>query len=316
MTNETKDIKVVVDLETTGLDYKREKIIEFAGIILENNEIKEEFEVLIDPQQEIRPSSIEIHGITPEMVKGAPTIEEIMPKILDFIKDYPIVAHNAIFDHSFLNQASRDLYGKNIPNSKIDTFQMYREVFPEEHSHGMESLLKRFNIEFNVRHRAMADAKGLACVYPHLELFYKKKCEWQLSQINNIEYLFERYLRIQNTVQILQAEMADLKSLFKVYFQENGSELTATTGEILTCYSKPSYNYNTKMMREVILNNVELHEKAFKLNTGYIERIIRDSDTEENLRQLLMECRSEMKESLAVSILKPEKAQAVYSEDN
>lgn len=314
MNRETQDIKIIVDLETTGLDYRKEKIIEFAGIKLVDNQITEELEMLIDPQQEIRQSSIEIHGITQDMVEGAPTIETALPQILDFIKDYPIVAHNAIFDHSFINQASRELYGKGITNSKIDTFHMYKEVFPDEPSHGMESLLKRFNIDFPVKHRAMADAKGLACVYPHLRHFYEKKCNWQLSQLKNTDYLFERYLRIQNMIQILQSEMADLKSIFKVYFQENGKEITSTTGEILTCHSRSVYTYDIKTVKTLI-NDANLQDKAFKINTAFIERLIYDSNTSEELRQKLIECRTDVKEAQSVSVVKPEKNQVLYNED-
>ncbi len=308
MNTEVQDIKVVVDLETTGLDYKREKIIEFAAVKLVDNQITEEIEMLIDPQQEIRHSSIEIHGITQDMLEGAPTIEEAMPKILDFIKDYTIIAHNAIFDHSFLNQASIELYEEPIPNDKIDTFQMYKEVFPEEQSHGLESLLKRFNIDFPVKHRAMADAKGLALVYPHLKHFYGKKCEWHFSQLKNIDYLFERYLRIQNMIQILQSEMSDLKSIFKVYFQENGKEITATTGETLTCFSKTIFNYDIKTVKSLI-NEADLQDKAFKINTAFIEKLIYDSNTSEELRQKLIECRTDIKEVQNVQIIRPEKAQ-------
>ncbi len=314
MTNEPKDIKVVVDLETTGLDYKREKIIEFAGVKLVNNQITEEFETLINPQQEIRHSSIEIHHITPEMVENAPTIEEVMPKILEFIGDYPIVAHNAIFDHSFLDQACKDLYDKGIDNPKIDTFQMYREVFPSDPSHGMESLLNRFNIDFPVRHRAMADAKGLAYAYPHLRHFYEKKCKWQLSQLDNIEYLFERYLRIQNLIQTLQGEMGDLKSIFKIYFQENGKEITATTEETLIGHSKLVYQYDTKLIKK-LLNQPEFHDKAFKINTGFVEKLINDPDTDEELRQKLIECRTNVRESQVVSVIKPEKTPILKIEE-
>ena len=97
-----KEIEIVLDTETTGLDYTRERIIEFAAVRLENGKIKDEFQTLINPQQHIRKSSMAVHGITQEMVADAPTEEEILPKILEFIGDYPIVAHNAIFDYSFL----------------------------------------------------------------------------------------------------------------------------------------------------------------------------------------------------------------------
>ncbi len=314
MSTENQDIKVVVDLETTGLDYKREKIIEFAGIKLVDNQITEELEMLISPQQEIRQSSIEIHGITTDMVEGAPTIEEAMPEIRNFIRDYPIVAHNAIFDHSFLNQANRELYGENISNPKIDTFHMFKEVFPEEQSHGLDSLLRRFNIDFPVKHRAMADAKALAYVYPHLRHFYEKKCTWQLSQLDNMDYLFERYLRIQSMIQMLQSEMADLKSIFKLYFQENGKEITSTTGETLTCFSKAIYSYDIKTVKTLV-NEADLQDKAFKINTAFIEKLIYDPSTGEELKQKLIECRTDIKETQTVSILKPEKNQVLNSEE-
>jgi len=307
MNTEKPDIKIVLDTETTGLDYKREKIIEFAAVKLVDNIITEEFETLINPCQEIKASSISIHHITPEMVEDAPTIEEVMPKILDFIQDYPIVGHNVIFDYSFLNRACGELYGKTIENHRIDTYHMYKEVFPDVPSHGLESLMNRFNIDFPLKHRAMADAKGLACVYPHLKIFYDKKRNWQLSQLGNIEYLLERYLRMQQAAQILQAEMADIKSVFKVYFEENNREIKATTGEVLTSYSKPSYNYDTERLKDIILE-LGVHERAFRLNNGFVDRLINDSSTDNELRHRLMECRTHMSESRNVTVQKAEKA--------
>src|SRR5574344_558800 len=100
-----KIIEIVLDTETTGLDFSREKMVEFAAVRLENGKIKDEFQTLINPQQHIRKSSMAIHGITEDMVKDAPTEEEILPKILEFMGDYPMVAHNVIFDYSFLNRS-------------------------------------------------------------------------------------------------------------------------------------------------------------------------------------------------------------------
>ena len=111
-----KVIEIVLDTETTGLDYTKERMVEFAGVRLENGKVKDEFQTLINPQQHIRKSSIAIHGITQDMVADAPTEEEIMPKILEFIGDYPIVAHNAIFDYLYLNEASLRTTGKPIQN--------------------------------------------------------------------------------------------------------------------------------------------------------------------------------------------------------
>ena len=137
-----KIIEIVLDTETTGLDYTKEKMVEFAAVRLENGKIKDEFQTLINPEQHIRKSSIAIHGITPDMVEDAPTEKEIMPKILEFIGDYPIVAHNAIFDYTFLNEASLRTTGKELTNTRIDSQQMFKEVYPELESHDLRRLLK------------------------------------------------------------------------------------------------------------------------------------------------------------------------------
>lgn len=313
MCTEKQDIKIVLDTETTGLDYKREKIIEFAAVKLVNNIITEEFETLINPKQEIRSSSISIHHITPDMVEDAPTIEEVMPKILEFMGDYPIVGHNVIFDYSFINRACEDLYGTTVKNHRIDTYQMYKEVFPDDPSHGLESLMNRFNIDFPLRHRAMADAKGLAYVYPHLKMFHDKKRKWQLSQLDNVEYLLERYLRIQQAIHVMQAEMADIKSIFKVHFEEGGKEIKATTGEMLVSYSKPSYNYDAELIKDII-DPTGFHERAFKLNSGFIEKLINDSGLDPEMRNQLMSCRTHISETKSVSIQKPEKTPAYSAE--
>ena len=97
-------IEVVVDVETTGLDYTREKIIEFAGVKLVDGVITERFETLVNPHQHIRKSSQAIHGISEEDLEGAPEEEEIFPTIFEFIGDAPMCAHNAIFTFSFLTR--------------------------------------------------------------------------------------------------------------------------------------------------------------------------------------------------------------------
>ena len=150
-------VEVVVDVETTGLDYTREKIIEFAGVKLVNGVITESFETLVNPHQHIRKSSRAIHGISEETLEGAPEEEEIYPKIFEFIGEGVIVAHNAIFDFSFLDRTSKRLYDKPLENRYVDTQQMFKEVYPQMDSCGLECLMNTFNVAFSTRHRAMAD---------------------------------------------------------------------------------------------------------------------------------------------------------------
>ena len=298
-----KIIEIVLDTETTGLDYSREKMVEFAGVRLENGKIKDEFQTLINPQQHIRKSSIAIHGITEEMVQDAPTEEEAMPKILEFIGDYPIVAHNAIFDYSFLNEASKRTGGKRLENERIDTQQMFKEVFPDLDSHGLAALTEKFHVELKNHHRAMADTMGLALAYPALKKLYLEKFDWQTKQLDNIDYLFERYLRIQSSINVMQAELQDLKSVFKMHFDLGGKPITAESGELLIYQSKQSFGYDFDKIKD-ILEEIGAFNKAVRVNTGFIDRLVGGSSLDEEKRNIIKEARHELSETRNVQIIK------------
>jgi len=298
-----KVIEIVLDTETTGLDYTKEKMVEFAGVRLENGKIKDEFQTLINPQQHIRKSSIAIHGITQEMVQDAPTEKEVMPKILEFIGDYPIVAHNCIFDYCYLNEASIRTTGKGIENERIDSQAMFKEIYPELESHGLDTLTKKFNVELVNHHRAMADAMSLALAYPKLKKLYLQKYDWETKQIDNIEYLFERFLRIQQSVSVMQSELQDLKSVFKLYFELGGKPVTAQNGDMLTYQSKQSFHYELKDIKE-ILEEVGALEKAVKLNCGFVDRLCNGLSLEECKREAIKAARKEISENRNIQVIK------------
>ena len=299
-----KEIEIVLDTETTGLDYTRERIIEFAAVRLENGKIKDEYQTLINPQQHIRKSSMAIHGITQEMVEDAPTEEEVLPKILEFIGDYPIVAHNAIFDFSFLNEAKKRIMGEELKNPRIDTQVMFKEIAPDLESHGLEALTNRFNVELNNHHRAMADTMGLALAYPKLKKLYLQRLDWQRKQLENVDYLFDRYLRIQQSIATMQAELQDLKSVFKLHFELGGEPLEAETGEIMVYQSKHSFGYDFNEVKTV-LEDVGALEKAVKLNNGFIDRLCNGLTLSEEYKQIIRDARQEVSETRNIQVIRP-----------
>lgn len=304
--NKKKVVEIVLDTETTGLDYTREKIIEFAAIRLENGKIKAKFQTLINPEQHIRKSSMAIHGISEEMVKDAPTEAETLPAILEFIGDYPIVAHNAIFDYSFLNEASLRVFNKELTNARIDTQQLFKEVYPDLESHGLEALTRKFKVEFTTHHRAMADAMGLALAYPDLKKLYLQRYDWQEKQLENIDYLFERYLRIQQSVLVMQSELQDLRSVFKMHFDMGGRPITAQSGETMVYQSRQSFGYDFMQIKD-ILEEVGALEKAVKLNTGFIDRLVGGLSLDEEKRNLIKDARQELSETRNIQIIKADK---------
>ena len=298
-------VEVVLDVETTGLDYTREKIIEFAGVKLVDGVITERFETLINPHQHIRKSSQAIHGISEEDLVDAPSEEEIFPQILEFIGDAPIVAHNAIFDFSFLNRTSKRLYNKPLNNRYIDTQQMFKEVYPQLESCGLESLMHTFNVEFSTRHRAMADAEGLAKCYPELKKMYFHKYDWQLSQIPNADYLFERYLRLQNAINVLQSEIQDLRSIFKIYFEKGGEEIHANSGETLCYNSKKTFSYDFLQIKD-ILDEIGALPKAVRLNNAFVDRLVMGNALDEETKDKIKQARIAISENRTLSVKKPD----------
>lgn len=301
-----KVIEIVLDTETTGLDYTRERLVEFAAVRLENGKIKDSFQTLINPEQHIRKSSIAIHGITPEMVEDAPTEAQILPKILEFIGEYPIVAHNAIFDYSFLNESSKRVTGNELTNKRIDTQQMFKEIYPELETHGLNSLTEKFNVELKNRHRAMGDTMGLALAYPKLKKLYLQKFDWENKQLGNVEYLFERFLRLQQTVIILQSEMQDLKSVFKLYFEQGGDALTSQDGDVLIYNSKQAFGYDFNEIKPV-LEEIGALEKAVKINTGFIDRLVNGKSLDDEKKEIIKNARIELTETRNIQIIKNNK---------
>lgn len=299
-----KTIEIVLDTETTGLDYTRERLVEFAAVRLENGKIKDEYQTLINPQQHIRKSSIAIHGITQEMVEDAPTEAEVMPKILEFIENYPIVGHNVIFDYSFLNEAKLRVTGEKLENPRIDSQMMFKEIAPELESHGLEALTQRFNVELTNHHRAMADTMGLALAYPKLKKLYLQRLDWQQKQLKNVDYLFDRYLRIQQTIATMQAELQDLKSVFKLHFDLGGEPLVAETGEMMIYQSKQSFGYDLHDIKEV-LEDVGALEKAVKVNNGFIDRLCNGLSLSEEYKEIIRDARQEISETRNIQVIKP-----------
>ena len=301
-----KEIEIVVDVETTGLDYTKERIIEFAGVRLEDGVIVDSFETLINPNQIIRKSSQAIHGISDEMVADAPSEEEIYPKIFEFIGDNPIVAHNAVFDFSFLNRASKRLYGKPLENKYIDTQLMFKEVYPHIESCGLGSVMECFGVECEARHRAMGDAMALAQAYPALRNLYFQKYDWQLSQINNVDYLFERYLRIQQAIGVMQGEIQDLKSIFKIYFERGGEDVVASSGEVLTYHGKKTFSYDFSEIKD-ILDEVGALPKAVRLNNAFVDRLVAGNALDEETKDKIKSARKEITENKTIQVVKADK---------
>ena len=311
------DTLIILDVETTGLDHKTEAIIEIGAVRLEKGQVVDEFSTLVNPEQPIRPSSFKIHNISEEMVADAPTIAEVLPKFVDFVGELPYAGHSVVFDYSFITEAYKKHRGERFLNQRICTLEMFKSVFPEEHSHGLSALQARFNEEnTDVSHRALDDAKMLAKVYPRLRKLYQQKHAWRYSQLGNVEYLLERYLRLQKAAQTLHSEMADLKDIFKLYFMEGGEPILASSGEHMSGQLKRHFDYSQDELSG-ILRDTPLFSRVSKVNLRTLDRYMNNGRAKELLEEEAFEklqaSRVGMTQSLSVNITRPNEAPVMIS---
>ena len=134
-------------------------------------------------------------------------------------------------------------------------------------------------------------------------MLFLQKYDWENKQLDNVEYLFERFLRIQQTVTTLQSELQDLKSVFKLYFEQGGEPIIAQTGETLVYNSKQSFGYDLHQIKDV-LEEVGAFDKAVKLNTGFIDRLVGGCRLDEGKREIIKEARHEINETRNIQVIK------------
>ena len=154
----------VLDLETTGISITVEKITEIGIMKVKNGEVIDEFECFVNPEKPIPQRVVEVTNITDEMVKDAETIDKVFPKVLEFLGDSIIVAHNANFDVGFLKHTAKQL-GYEFNYTYIDTLPLAKDLFPDLKKYKLGKIADSLGIEVDVAHRALADVDTTVKVF-------------------------------------------------------------------------------------------------------------------------------------------------------
>ena len=202
--------QVVLDIETTGLEFKEgHKIIEIACLELSNFLPTEKtYHTYINHQKESSASAREKHGISDDFLKDKKLFREIVPVFLEFIKNSPIVAHNGLyFDIPFLNHELKSNNFNILKNPVVDTLVLAKKKFPTSPAN-LDALCRRFDIDLSIRkkHGALIDSKLLAKVYlelkggqqPNLILDSKKEKEEKKEQFFEKKILKDRKFVLSN----------------------------------------------------------------------------------------------------------------------
>lgn len=156
----------VLDLETTGLDPKKEKIIEIGAARIRGGKVAATYRTMLQPGRELPSRITELTGITPQMLQGQPYIEEVLPAFMEFLGDDVLMGHRVLFDYSF---AKRAAVNAGLPFEKrgVDTLKLARICLPELPSKRLSDLCVRFGIVSHA-HRALNDALAAHELYQRL----------------------------------------------------------------------------------------------------------------------------------------------------
>jgi len=163
--------QIVLDTETTGLEPSQgHRIIEIGCVELVNRRLTgNHYHQYLQPDREIDPGAVDVHGITNEFLADKPRFNDVMEDFLAFVSGAELVIHNAPFDVGFLNHELRlAAYGKTIADlcGVTDTLMLARKLHPGQ-KNNLDALCRRYGIDNSQRekHGALLDAEILADVY-------------------------------------------------------------------------------------------------------------------------------------------------------
>lgn len=194
-----------IDVETTGLNPKTEKIIEVGAVRVRNGKIVDRYESLINPGRRLEEKIVELTGITDEMVKAAPMAEEVMPQLLSFMGEDILLGHSLNFDYSFIKRLAVNLRLWNTQSTSmgIDTLKIARYFLKDLESRSLPFLCQYFEIPHKA-HRALEDAKAAAMLYK------------MLAERFNEENIFLPYQLIYQVKREAPATAAQKERLYKL----------------------------------------------------------------------------------------------------
>lgn len=204
------------DIETTGLSYRTEKITEIGIIKIKNGEIIDTFETFVNPEKPIPPKGVEITNITDEMVKDAPKIEEILPKIIEFFGDSVLVAHNADFDTGFMRNVFKE-NGYVFDYTYLDTLLLAKMLFQDFAKYKLTYIAEKLGIKVEVAHRALDDVKTTLKVFNVMCEKLREKNVKKLSDLEELASDLVNYKKLRNNhITLLAKNYIGLRNLYKL----------------------------------------------------------------------------------------------------
>ena len=207
---------IVFDVETTGLSSATERLTEIGAVLFSGGEVRESFDLFVNPERPIPEKITQLTSITDEMVADAPKEEEALRKFLEFAGDRPLVAHNASFDMSFI-RAAAVRHGITVSNTSVDTLTIARSLYPELGRYKLDILAKHLNLEEFHHHRACDDAATLGLIFREMvKKLTEEKGIHTLNELNGVLTSGDpRQLKSYHQILLVKNSLG-LKNLYKL----------------------------------------------------------------------------------------------------
>ncbi len=210
----------VLDLETTGFSATSEKITEIGIMKYKDGEVIDSFSCFVNPEKHIPERVSEVTNITDDMVKDAETIDKVFPKMLEFLGDSVIVAHNAGFDVGFLKQNAKNL-GYKFDYTYLDTLSLAKDLFPDYKKYKLGKIAENLGIKVEVAHRALDDVDTTVKVFRVMMDMLKKRGAKKIEDIEIVssteESRKEGYKKLKTYHAIILAkDYVGLRNLYKL----------------------------------------------------------------------------------------------------
>lgn len=175
----------VVDLETTGPNPQRDKIIQIGIVLIDDGQITDQFAQDINPECALPIHIANLTGITDSQLRSAPLFEEVAPLIYALIQNRTFIAHNINFDYQFLKyhfaQSKIDFNEKGM-----DTVELTQILYPTLESYRLEDIAKVFELEHSNSHQADSDAYATAALYLKLSEKVQQLPKYLLGQLSDL----------------------------------------------------------------------------------------------------------------------------------
>ncbi len=208
---------VVFDIETTGLSNQNDAIIEIGAVKIVSGVITDRFESFVNPHRKLTSLVTQLTNITDEMLIGAPEIDEVLPKFIEFAKGSVLVAHNAMFDIGHITETAKRLDIEMPEFPVIDTLNLARYFYSDQlRRFGLAYVARLFKVPLDNHHRAQADADATSKFFQLMLLdLYKLGIE-TFKGINDYLSPIEKYKHVAFPahVNILAKNQVGYKNLF------------------------------------------------------------------------------------------------------